>query len=190
VKKLLFTAVLLPFLFSGCQEEPTPVAPDAPGMYFDVPAFLAGQEAQLQAEKPMVKKTVAIRGQKPETQLLTPENWEEELRYFKETDLNKKALQGAYQVSETTDGPYKITRYTLKPETTAPISLLEIKTDAAGNVMQLKALAEQKNVLVYTREWLTFTLNASRKWQSYRISGVQKVLLSDSLQYETLAEAR
>ncbi len=189
LKKLLFTAALLPFLLSGCQEEPTGPASEGPDMYFDVPGFMKAQIAQLQTNKPQVRKTVAIRHEKPEIRLQTPQNWTEELQYFTETDLNKKALRGAYQISETHSGPHKITRYTLKPGNSASVSELEVRADAARNVFSLKILTEQKNMLVYTRESREFSLNAARKLKSYRISGVQKVMLSDSLRYETLSEA-
>ena len=189
LRKLLFSGILIPFLgLAGCSE-PAPVKPVSGEAYFDVPGFMQQQLVLLKQQQPALQKTVWVNHEKPETHQLKTVNWEEELQHFLEIDLNKKALQGAYQVSEENTAAGKRTVYTRKPDVNTPVKTLEIFTDQANAVKELRAVSEEKNALFYNREERVLNLGNDQILQKYYVSGVQKVVLFDSLHYTAKAAA-
>ncbi|KAA9340055.1 hypothetical protein [Adhaeribacter soli] len=189
LKKLLFTGILVPFLgLMSCSAPEQPATPKTQQLYFDVPGFIQKQANALAGQHAGLQKTLQLRPEKPESATLKEVDWAEELQYFQEIDLNKKALAGTYLVSETQLPEGKQTLYTRNPEAEAPIKMLEIITDEGGQVKTLRALYEEKNALFYSRELRQLTCNENSRLSSFQISGVQKVILSDSLRYQVEAK--
>ncbi|MBK0403666.1 hypothetical protein I5M27_11765 [Adhaeribacter sp. BT258] len=187
LRKLLFSGILIPFLgLAGCSDS-APVKPVSEAAYFDVPGFMQQQLVLLKKQQPALQKTVWVNHEKPETQQLQNINWEKELQHFLEIDLNKKALQGGYEVSEHNTAAGKRTVYTRKADVNTPIKTLEIFTDKANAVKELRAVSEEKNALFFNREERFLSLGTDQILQKYYVSGVQKVLLFDSLHYTAKA---
>ena len=186
-KALLFCGFLLPFL-AGCSEPGSVEPSHEKGAYFDVPGLVREQVAVLNQQQPAFKKTVWVNSQKPETQQLQQVDWNEELQHFLEIDLNKKALAGGYTVTEENSEAGKRTLYRRNPDVSAPIQLLEVVHDQQNQVRKLRAISEEKNALFFSREERVFQLNNNNRLQNYQVSGVQKVLLFDSLRYSAQAE--
>ena len=183
LKQLLFAGFLLPFLgLSGCAEQeikPQTGQPD----YFDVPGFVNSQVAMLENEPVQVQKTVGLESEKSEIQTVNNPDWETELALFREIDLNKKALAGLYSQTKTVWAEGEKLRYTLNSDASAPVVLLEVWKNKQNQVARLQAVYEQENALFYNREIRTLETGPQQKIKAYQISGVQKVLLFDSLTY-------
>ena len=183
LKKLLFASFAIAFSgLSGCVDQAAAPRSEQPA-YFDVPGFINKQIAVLEKEPVSLQKTVGLEGEKPETRIVKNPEWTTELELFREIDLNKKALAGSYTQTKTLLPKGEKLLYTLNPDITAPIVSLEIRKNKLDQVTDLQAVYEQKNTLFYNREIRTLKTNSQRKITAYQISGVQKVLLFDSLAY-------
>ena len=183
LKKLLFAGFALAFSgLSGCADQAVTPQQEQP-VYFDVPGFIDEQIAALGKTPVRLQKTVGLERENPEHQTVNEPNWATELALFREIDLNKKALAGLYTETKTVFPEGEKLLYTLNPEAAAPIVSLEIRKNKQGQVKRLQAVYKQKNTLFYNREIRTLETNESEKIKTYQISGVQKVLLFDSLAY-------
>lgn len=184
LKKRLFTGILVPFLgLAGCSE-PEQAQPAQQQLYFDVPGFVQKQVAALTAANAGFQKSLQLQGEKPETTSQQKVNWAEELQYFQEANLNKKALAGAYLISETELKNGTQTVYSRNPDVAAPIKMLEVISGNQGEVKVLRVLYEEENALFYSRETRELIFGQNNLLSSFVVSGVQKVILSDSLQYQ------
>lgn len=181
--KFFFAAFLLPFLgLSGCTEPAT--GPRAPRhAYFDVPAFIEAQIAQLEKENATLQKTVGLAAQKPETRNQANVNWQTELALFQEIDLNKKALEGIYTETSTNTPAGRKLLYTRAAGSDAPIRQLEILVNENEKVAALRAVYEQQNALFFNREERLLQTSPQGRISAITVAGVQKVLLFDSLHY-------
>ena len=183
LKQLLFTGFAIAFSgLTGCADQPEATRGEQ-AMYFDVPGFIDTQVAGLEKEPVSLKKTVGLEGKKQETQTVNNPDWNTELALFREIDLNKKALAGSYTQTKTVLPEGEKLLYTLNEDATAPIIRLEVIKDKQNRVSSLKAVYEQKNGLFYNRELRLLETTNQGKLNAYQISGVQKVLLFDSLAY-------
>lgn len=185
MKKLLLTAFILTFLLASCQKSETAETQAGQTRYFDVPALVNAQISALNQKKPELKKILTISGKKPEELTLKPEDWKDELQYFREIDINKKALGDAYTVAVLESESGKSTLYTLKPGISAPVRQLEVSTNNQNQVNALRAVCEQNNTLFYSSELREMIFNPPNTLAAFKITGVQKVALFDSLRYQT-----
>ncbi len=191
---LLSTAL---FLLAGCERPATgPAAasatgPSAPtGPYFDVRGLLDGQVRQLTAGRPAVEKRVSLRGGAPETVQVTQVKWADELQLFYQADINKAALRGAYALDSVRlpDGSLRRT-YTLKTgQENAPVRRLSVLS-RGGRPEQLDATLRQDNVLFSAQKQLSLTLTNGRL-RAYAVRGAQKLVLFDTLRYQTAARVQ
>ncbi len=183
----LFTGIVLTLLaLPGC-DQPEPARQAATAVYYDVPAFINAQIRSLEKEKAPLQKTVAFGQQKAETQMLTQVNWAQELAFFREIDLNKKALAGNYAETRMPLPSGQKLVYTRNPEATSPISLLAITTNSQNQVTDLYARYDQKNGLFYNREERKLQTNRQGQINAFQVTGVQKVLLFDSIHYKVIS---
>ncbi|MGI4739308.1 MAG: hypothetical protein ACRYG7_29425 [Janthinobacterium lividum] len=179
-------------LLSGCNAGPTPADPAAPGAphragsYFDVRGLLDAQVRQLAAGHPSVEKQVSLRNGARETVRVPHVKWADELQIFYQADINKAALRGAYAVdSVSLPGGARYT-YRLQPgHDNAPVLRLVV-TSTAGLPQEIRATLRQDNALFFGQKDLTLLLQNGLLSQ-YSASGVQKLVLFDSLRYRTTA---
>lgn len=180
-------------LLGGCTEGPTPAdsaAPGAPhhsGPYFDVRGLLDAQVRQLAAHQPSVEKQVSLRGGAPEVVRVPQVKWADELQIFYQADINKAALRGAYAVdSVSLPGGAMRHSYRLLPgHDNAPVLRLDVLS-ANGLPQDIRATLRQDNSLFFGRKDLRLHLQGGLLSQ-YSASGVQKLVLFDSLRYRTAA---
>lgn len=188
LRKLLFTGFAIAFSgLSGC-DEPENLPRTEQTAYFDVPGFINSQINRLEKEPVNLQKTVGLESKKQETQTINKPDWETELALFREIDLNKKALEGSYTQTKTVLPEGEKLLYTLNADVSAPIVSLEVWKNKQGQVKWLQAVYEQKNTLFYNREIRTLETNGQEQIKAYQISGVQKVLLFDSLAYQVASK--
>jgi len=184
------------FALAGCGQGtagPDPAAPGAAhraGPYFDVRGLLAAQVRQLTARHPGVEKQVSLRGDVPETVRVPQVKWADELQIFYQADINKAALRGAYAVDSASlpGGAVRRTYRLLPGHDNAPVVQLAV-TSAAGQPQEVAATLRQDNTLFFGQKSLRLHLENGQLSQ-YSASGVQKLVLFDSLRYRTAARVQ
>ncbi len=180
-------------LLSGCDQPttgPDPARPEAPhhaGPYFDVRGLLDAQVRQLAARHAKVEKHVSLRGSAPATTRVPQVKWTDELQIFYQADLNKAALRGAYAVDSTAlpGGAERHTYRRLPGHANAPVVRLDVLS-RAGLPQQVSATLRQDNALFFGQKTLQLTLQNGQLRQ-YDVRGLQKLVLFDTLRYQTQA---
>ena len=177
---------------SGCDKGAAtdPAAPGAPhyvGTYFDVRGLLDAQVRQLAASHPGVEKQVRVRGGAPETVRVPQVKWADELQIFYQADINKAALRGAYAVDSAglPGGAVRRTYHLLPGHDNAPVLRLDV-TSRASQPEEVNATIRQDNNLFFGQKFLQLRLQNGRLSQ-YSASGVQKLVLFDSIRYQSAA---
>jgi len=186
----------LTFALAGCgagTAGPDPAAPGAAhhaGPYFDVRGLLDGQVRQLTARHPSVEKQVSLRGGALETVRVPQVKWADELQIFYQADINKAALRGAYAVDSASlpGGAVRRTYRLLPGHDNAPVMQLAV-TATAGQPQEIAATLRQDNTLFFGQKNLRLRLQNGQLSQ-YSTSGVQKLVLFDSLRYNTAARVQ
>jgi hypothetical protein len=187
---LLSTSALL--ALSSCDKGAAtdPAAPGAAhraGAYFDVRGLLDAQVRQLSASRPGVEKRVSLRGGALETVRVPLVKWADELQVFYQADINKAALRGAYAVDSASlpGGAVRRTYRLLPGHDNAPVLRLDVTTQAS-QPQEIQAKLRQDNTLFFGQKDLRLTLQNGRLSQ-YSASGMQKLVLFDTLRYSTTA---
>jgi hypothetical protein len=155
--------------------------------------FLDRQVLYLQAEQPAVRKSGYDLEGLIETETVETVNWNRELEFFREVDLNRPALRDFFTITRHTDPAtgHSIERYERVPGAGTRIHFLQVEMDAGQQLRQLKAATEQNNPLFYTQRNLQLTCTPSpdqSRISSYTVTGVQKLIFTDSAHYTLKAE--
>ncbi|MCJ8163844.1 hypothetical protein MKJ04_03255 [Pontibacter sp. E15-1] len=169
----------------ACERPAPPASADAEQAAYNLSAYLEQQQQRLTAEKPMVLKSVSAEGKPTETIETSAVDWEDELAVFKETDLNRPALQEYYTRQEQVlaDGNILV-EYTRLKDTEPLVHHLRLELGPDRKLRKLNALIQDQNVLFYSRRNIQLSTDtATGNIASYRVEGVQKLILSDSLHY-------
>ncbi len=133
----------------------------------------------------MVLKSVTTQGKPTETIETAEVDWEKELSIFQEVDLSRPALRDFYREEEQTlpDGS-TLTVFTKSEEAAAPVQRLQLIVSPEQKLEQLKATVLEENILFYSEREITLTAEpGTGNIGSYRVEGVQKLMLGDSLRY-------
>ncbi|GAA4018796.1 hypothetical protein GCM10022408_35810 [Hymenobacter fastidiosus] len=155
-------------------------------LYFDVKGLLDVQTALLKQQNPAVEKQVQLRDGQPETARVPRVDWSKELQIFYQADINKSALRGAYSVLppvQTAQGTQQT--YVRKPGIENAVERLAVIFSGPA-VREISAVLTQDNPLFFSRKKLVFTCLAG-KLRSYRVEGLQKLVLFDTLRYSATA---
>ncbi|GAA3938618.1 hypothetical protein [Hymenobacter algoricola] len=177
-------AAPLLLLVGACGPEEAAQAgqPTRPPLYFDVKGLLDAQTALLTRQNPAVEKQVQLRGGAQETARVAHVDWSKELQVFYQADINKTALLGAYAAlpPEPTAAGLRQT-YVRKPGIEHAVEQLAVVSDRAG-VREVTATLSQDNPLFFSQKKLVLSYEAGRL-RSYRVRGLQKLVLFDTLRY-------
>lgn len=157
---------------TACETAPPPSKPSA---YFSLAGLVDAQVAQLKAAKPTVQRQLETNGQNHQN-ITANIDWEKELALFKEADINKPVLQGAYQVEQRDS----VRRYLLTNPKFPVKEMRIVGPEAAPNEVQVWFEEENSLYKLHRRLWLQF---AGGRLRQYRIEGFQQMLLSDSTHY-------
>ena len=180
-------------LLGGCGQPttgPDPANPEVPhraGPYFDVRGLLDAQVRQLTARGAGVEKRVSLRGSAPATTRVPHVKWADELQIFYQADLDKAALRGAYAVDSAAlpGGAERHTYRRLPGHTNAPVLRLDVLS-ARGLPQEITATLRQDNALFFGQKTLKLELQNGQLRQ-YGVRGLQKLVLFDTLRYQTQA---
>lgn len=184
----------------GCWAGCGPPAPeqgpaDGQPLYFDLQGFLDRQIQDLNQDQPEVLKTVRDQQGEVETGTVRNLNWERELDLFREVDLNRPALRDYFTITRHTDPAtgHTTERYERVPGAYTNIRYLEVELDENRQLRQMQAATQQDNALFYTQRQLQLSTDAAQgqpRLNHYRVTGVQKLILTDSVHYTLEAEVQ
>lgn len=178
----------------ACQEPVTQKPAPARALYFDVPGYIRSQAALLEQDNPRAFKSVVENRQVRENKTLQNLQWHKELAAFSELDLNKPAFRNAFEVSRQTDTAGLVTEtYRKKPGTEGDIVLLSVTTGPDRQVRALRAIRKNENPLITTSQQLALRCTPHQgrfRIRRLKISGRQKPIIFDSLQYLIITEIR
>ncbi len=129
----------------------------------------------------MEKQVLLLDGRQETTRVAKPD-WTKELQIFQQADIDKPALRGQYLVDSaaTPDGGMRRT-YRRRPGVSHPVEQLTVISQGS-QVQQLRAVVAQDNPLVYSAKRLELNCQ-NGQLTTYRVRGVQKLILFDSVQY-------
>jgi hypothetical protein len=194
MRNAAFAPLLLLFVAVGCGQEQPPVSagagkPARPPRYFDVAGFLGQEAARLNQQKPAVEKQVKLRNGVLETTRVPQVDWAKELQIFQQADINKPALRGTYTIDSLTT-PEGLTKrvYRRQPGQEYPVEQLSVLTE--GNQLRLlTATLAQDNPLVYSQKKLELQCQNGHL-TAYRVDGIQKLILFDSVRYSAAGKVQ
>lgn len=186
--------LLLLFMAVGCGQEQQPVSvgsnkPARPLRYFDVNGFLGQEATRLNQQRPAVEKQVKLRNGVLETTRVPQVDWTKELQIFQQADINKPALRGIYTIDSLTT-PEGLTKrvYRRQLGQEYPVEQLAVLTE--GNQLRtLTATLAQDNPLVYSQKKLELQCQDGHL-TSYRVDGIQKLILFDSVRYSAAGKVQ
>jgi hypothetical protein len=170
----------------GPDEAAHSAAPARQPLYFDVKGLLDAQATRLNAQKPAVEKQVQLRTGALETTRVPGVDWSKELQIFYQADINKSALRGAYTAlppASTPAGTRQV--YVRKPGVQNPVEELAVVSRGAV-VQEVTATLAQDNPLFFSQKKLVLSC-PSGQLRSYRVQGIQKLVLFDTLRYSAAA---
>lgn len=106
----LFLLPALLLLFAACTpEQPAGDLDTSP--FYDLSGYISGEAERLETAHTRVAKTITLNGQ-TETKTLDSINFSNDLRLFREADINKPAWVDKYTTQEKTlSGSHKLTTY-------------------------------------------------------------------------------
>ncbi len=186
MKNLTFNLVLalgLLAVLSGCGE----VAGSADSRFVALEALLDEQVRLLQATNPAVKKSVlAPEGMQEKT--FQNVDWGKELAAFRQADLGKPGLRGAYTVQDVAPN---VRLFRVKPGENAEVQEVRVEFADGNRVKSVQALVNDENYLYHTRR--TFRLDFAPRgdqWlvRTYRIEGFQKLLWNQAKPFAVRAD--
>ncbi len=170
-------------LLAACgPAEPAPNPALRQTSYFNLTSFLRELSAQLSRRQPAVEKQVILLDGQQETTRVAKPDWTKELQIFQQADIDKPALRGQYLVdSAAMPGGGMRRTYRRRPGVSHPVEQLTIISQGS-QVQQLRAVVAQDNPLVYSAKRLELNCQ-NGQLTTYRVRGVQKLILFDSVQY-------
>ncbi len=174
-----FILFLFVLITAGCDHSVRKVSVDA---YFSMDSLL---DAQLISSNGSVRaeKRVLLDG-KEEVQSVTfdSSDWANELKIFRDFELNKANYVGAYQVTEGES----FTRYDLKKGEKSPVEYLklELKEESVasieGEFLEDRAIYQhQRKIKLYLED---------KKISHYEVTGFQKMISKDTIKYAITSE--
>lgn len=188
-----FIALISLLLTTGACQEPVSEKPaPARALYFDVPGYIGSQAALLEQDNPRAVKSVVENGKVQESKTLQHLKWHKELAGFSGLDLNKPAFRNAFVVTRQPDTAGLVTEtYRKKPGTETDITFLSVTTGPDQQVRALRAIRQSQNPLIATSQHLELSCashDGRFRIRRLKISGRQKPIIFDSLQYLIITE--
>jgi hypothetical protein len=148
-------------------------------------SFLDAQTQDLTRRKPAVEKRVKLRGGQIETTRVPEVEWDNELQIFYQTDINKPALRGAYQIDSVIQEDGRLRRtYRRKPDVENAVERLTVISlpSAPAAAQEITATLTQDNPLFFSQKRVALHA-ANGRLLDYQVTGVQKLVLFDTLRY-------
>jgi hypothetical protein len=153
--------------------------------YFDIKALFTHQIEKMAKQKPVFKKEIEINSEK-ETKEISTIDWTKELNPFMQSDINKPAFLGTYDVIETDSA----IEYRLKADEKKPISLIKIvKKLQNQQVVSIDISSSDENLLYRWEKHITANFEEGNL-KKYTIKGKQKILIFDEENYKIVGNRK
>jgi len=153
--------------------------------YFNVNELLDQQIALLSNSKTVVNKEANIDSlQEQSTFVPDSLGWANELEVFRYLEvINKPIYQGLYEQVDQKDEHSNLKVRVLKAKADVPVREFKIYyQDTFDHLKKIEAEIEEKNSLYYSSRKLSLQFD-DMLLSKYRISGVQKMIMRDSVRY-------
>ncbi|WP_353183097.1 hypothetical protein [Parapedobacter lycopersici] len=142
---------ILLFAVTSCSSPGSQPAATAPvTAYFSLEQYFKAEAERLQQASPEIKKTVVKSGTE-ETRNVRIDGWENELRLFSESDINKPAWQQSYRVDSAGS---TVTYHSLDPGLRTQEIIVEKQPD--GQVRHIRIRNHVENMLYRSEEQLDY----------------------------------
>lgn len=149
--RLLFLLSL--FFGVACAVPPVDDAQQVAGPFFDLEGFFEQEVDYLTQQSIKVQKTIRQNG-KEEQQQVVIKDWERELSFFAESDINKPSWRDQYQVDSTYNGNKLILHYESKDKDLSTQVLdIELVADTVQSIVVVKNI---QNQVYSTQQYLTY----------------------------------
>jgi hypothetical protein len=190
---LVLTATLL-----SCQNEDLQIKPELNNTpYFDLKGLINRQVALLDSLQPEVTIAASI-GERTDTQTLKKDSadWAESLKLYADADLNKPVLRDQYLVSDSNlvQKELQVRTYRAKDQQEVDIPFMQvIYKDSITQVREVEAVFREDNPLYTTLRQMKLYFEADGSHPrliGYTTSGKQKMILRDSVTYQTEARIK
>ncbi len=175
---MLIKTIYLPFLafifviqLVSCNETKDKNSPNK--QYYDLKTLINKQIRILNKAQPIVVKEITT-AQGTETKETKQLDWEKELLFFKNSNINLPALRGAY-LSEQTDSSFT---YKLKPTLKSNIKYISVVFDKKKQLKSAKIILEENNMIYHSVKKLSINC-LNNQIEKYQITGFQKFILGD-----------
>ncbi len=155
-------------IFSGCASSPEVAQPEL--SFFSLQNFFKAEINRLNAEKPEVEKRIELNGQS-ESLKTSDIDWNKELSFFLESDINKPAWLHSYEVDTVTKNNQREISYKALEDKLLVRTLTLLFSDKAKNPHTIKIKRSTKN-LFYTSD-----MDLMYSTQQYEISSKSQTLL-------------
>lgn len=170
-------------MLTACGE----VTGGADGRFVALDSVFDGQVKRLETLNPQVKKSVLSEAGE-ETKVFQDIDWQKELSAFRQADLSKTGLRGAYSVNDVAPN---VRLFQVKPGEKAEVQELRVEFTADHQIKSVQSLVNDQNYLYHTRR--TFRVEFGPKddqWlvRSYQVEGFQKLLWSKAKPFAVRAE--
>ncbi|MDI9866103.1 hypothetical protein QM480_17305 [Flectobacillus sp. DC10W] len=148
--------------------------------YFDLKGTFETQIKELSQRKPAVQKSVKV-GTTADTQTKVILDWEKELDFFIQADLNKPAFINSYQITQNDS----LVVYKLKPTETQLVKEIKL-TLKHGELQRVYALLSDENYLYKTRKEIKADF-VQKQLKHYEIDGFQQLVFGEKKAYQIKA---
>jgi hypothetical protein len=158
-------------MLTACGE----VTRSADSRFVALDSVFDGQVRRLETLNPQVRKSVlSERGE--ETKIFRDIDWQKELSAFRQADLSKPGLRGAYSVEDVAPN---VRLFRVKPGEKAEVQELRVEYTSDRQLKSVRSLVNDENYLYHTRRTLRVEFGPKgNQWlvRSYQVEGFQKLL--------------
>jgi hypothetical protein len=147
--------------------------------YFDIQGYFASQINRLDSLQPTILKTAHLNGEK-DIDTLKEVRWQNELKSFKELNLNKAAWLDSYSIDTLTDS-VKVIHYQSQRDD-LPVRYVKIAFNQDKTVRWLKAKRINDNFIYRSVHIYNY-----HPGHYYSVNASQDILLLDSNSYQIQA---
>lgn len=179
----LISVTLLSFLLTACQLEKKYTNSNT-NTYYDIGSILKTLYTQPQDT---FLKTTFTENQKTQ-KVLYYINWEKELAFFEQLDINKLGWKDAYQEKRSEKNDTILLQYYPLKEN-LNVRFLEIKLNPQGKPLHIKAFLQTDNYLYTSEKELNLSIQDG-KTLKYSIKGKQKTFFGKTEYFEVYAERK
>jgi len=165
--------------------------------YYNLDSLLKSQKKLIIAKKAKLEKSAFV-DQDSASNTYEPdtEEWSDELTFFNKMDINKPVLQGAYESSIVSDTKSNLTIRQYIPSKPKSVEVQYFKLyylHDISNLKKIEALYKEDNPIYKSTRHFTLLFDEignELMLRSFKVSGGQKMLLKDTVQFEVLGKIK